>query len=76
MSQDGDAHSHTHQIFEVLYTNALADNNCAKRSLRSEWQFGPLQILFSSSSFADYNHFLRGGSEGVDRPGAPWWFDA
>ena len=52
---------------------------CAKRSLRSDWQFGPLQILsfFSFfSSFAENNHFLRGGSEGVDRPGAPWWFDA
>ena len=29
-----------------------------------------------SSSPPENNHFLRGGSEGVDRPGAPWWFDA
>ena len=53
----------------------LVTYNCAKRFLRSDWQFGPLQILSvppSPSPPSENNHFLPKGSEVRDRPGAPW----
>ena len=47
---------------EALFTLRLAKQNLGN----------PVLLLLLPKS----NHFLRGGSEGVDRPGAPWWFGA